>query len=116
MNEGFDGFRGRGARARAVLRAPLLAGWVLSCSHHVRMQSPDTAPGARYTCNKQSKECTPATTDVPAELNQSGTTFVNLPRQCQGRINQIVVLDADTSNPQVDVTCAPAEEPIQEME
>jgi hypothetical protein len=91
------------------------------CARHVRLEMPNTTPGSRYTCkvSKVSRQCTPATVDNPALLNQSGTAFVILPRQCAGRIHRIVVLDAGSSNPEVDVTCAPAEDggdgPIDEM-
>ena len=86
-----------------------------ACSHHVYLQVPDTSPGARYTC-RGTGECKPATTDVPSDLNRRGTVFVNLPRQCQGHIQRIVILDADSDEPVVDVTCAPIEEPIQPMQ
>ncbi len=86
-----------------------------ACSHHVRLQAPDTSPGARYSCDKKSDHCQPATQDVPSDLNPHGVSFVKLPRQCQGHIHQIVILDADSDDPKVDVTCAPIEQPIEEM-
>jgi hypothetical protein len=88
---------------------------VVACAQHVRLQVPDTSPGARYRCQKQSSQCAGATTDVPSELNPYGTTSITLPRQCKGRIHQVMILDADSSNPVVDVTCAPEEPPIEEM-
>jgi hypothetical protein len=97
-------------------RGPLLLVLTLAaCSRHVKMEVPQTSAGARYTC-APGKACVPATTDVPSELNASGTAFVVLPAECKGRINRIVVLDADSSNPKLDVTCAPLEEPVQEMQ
>lgn len=84
------------------------------CSRHVRLESPDTSPGARYTCSSQAP-CQPANVDVPAELNRSGTVFVILPRQCEGRIHRLVIINADSSEPEVDVTCAPPDEPIEPM-
>jgi hypothetical protein len=60
-------------------------------------------------------QCQPATTDVPSERNPSGMTIINLPRECAGKIHQILILDAGSSEPRVDVTCAPAEEPIGTM-
>ncbi|HVJ19174.1 MAG TPA: hypothetical protein VM686_27330 [Polyangiaceae bacterium] len=102
---------------RSFCAVALLLGAV-GCSRHVRLENPHTAPGARYTC-AAGRECVPATADVPAELNQSGTAFVILPTQCAGRIHKIVVLNADSSEPEVDVTCAPIEDegsgPIEEM-
>jgi hypothetical protein len=97
------------------LRCVLLivcAGLLTGCpSRHVRLVNRATTPGARYTCGAAG-ECKPATVNVPSELNQSGTTFVVLPRQCSGRIHQIVVLEAQSGKPEIDVTCAPLEEPI----
>lgn len=94
-----------------------LAGLALSlggCAHHLRLTSPDTDPGARYVCDGAG-ECRPATSDVPSERNPSGMTIVTLPRQCAGKVHQILILDAGSSEPKVDVTCAPAEEPIGTM-
>jgi hypothetical protein len=85
----------------------------LGCARHVRLTTPDTDPAARYVCGEGG--CQPADVDVPSERNPSGTTFINLPRQCAGRIHQILIVDADSSDPKVDVTCAPAEEPIDTM-
>jgi hypothetical protein len=85
-------------------------------SSHVRLVAPDTTAGARYTCAPgEGLSCQPATTDVPEELNQSGTVFVVLPRECKGKIHQIVIFDAGTAKPKVDATCAPEEEPLEEM-
>jgi hypothetical protein len=89
------------------------AGLLGACGHrHVSIENPATTPGSRYTC-KSMDSCTPATVDVPARLNQSGTTFVALPRQCAGRIHKIVILNADSSTPEIDVTCAPIEAPAE---
>jgi hypothetical protein len=103
------------AGARRVLL--LLALALGACGgSQVRLVAPDTAPGPRYTCQPgEGMVCQPATTDVPQDLNQSGTVFVILPRECKGKIHQIVVLDAGSSSPKVDATCAPQEEPIEEM-
>lgn len=101
---------------RASVAVALVVGAVPNwgCARHLRLESPDTSAGARYTCT--SRSCEPATTDVPSKLNPSGTTFVVLPRQCLGRIHRIVVFDADSDQPKLDVTCAPDDEPIGEME
>jgi hypothetical protein len=84
------------------------------CARHVRLTTPATDPGARYVCRGEG-ECQPADVDVPSERNPSGTTAITLPRQCAGKIHQILVIDAGSSEPKVDVTCAPAEEPIETM-
>lgn len=84
--------------------------------HHVRLVSPDTTAGPRYTCEPGAAGvCQPAAADVPAELNPSGTLFVILPRQCKGKIHQIVVIDAGSSKPRVEATCAPEEAPLEDM-
>jgi hypothetical protein len=95
----------------------LVAAVLIACGgSQVRLVSPDTTPGPRYTCQPgEGAVCQPATTDVPEDLNRSGTVFVILPRECKGRIHQIVVLDAGSSHPKVDATCAPQEEPVEEM-
>ena len=99
---------------QTVSAAALLALSLGGCAHHVRLTSPDTDPGARYVC-EGAGQCQPATTDVPSEHNPSGMTIVNLPRQCAGKIHQILILDAGSSKPKVYVTCAPAEESIGTM-
>ena len=95
--------------------ASLALSWAFGCSaHHVRLTTPDTDPGARYVCLGEGP-CQPADVDVPSERNRSGTKSITLPRECAGKIHQILVIDADSSEPKVDVTCAPQEEPIDEM-
>lgn len=92
----------------------LVAVGSLACAHHVRLTSPDTDPGARYVCSN-SGECRPQSSDVPADDNPSGTTAITLPRECAGRIHQISIIDAGAAEPEVRVTCAPAEEPVGTM-
>jgi hypothetical protein len=86
----------------------------LACTHHVRLTSPDTDPGARYVCN-QSGVCRPADSDVPSDDNPSGTASITLPRECGGKVHQILIVDAGSDNPEVRVTCAPAEDPTGTM-
>jgi hypothetical protein len=111
-----------GAPARAaspllVAALCLIAAASSACGgSQVRLVSPDTTAGSRYSCQPgEGQVCQPATTDVPEDLNHSGTVFVILPRECKGRVHQIVVLDAGSSHPKVDATCAPPEEPVEEM-
>ena len=110
------------SRARMALAGPRMPGLALglvllgsvACTHQLRLSTPDTDPGARYVCTSTG-ECRAADTDVPAEDNPSNTTFVTLPGQCGGRVHQILIIDAGSSNPEVRVTCAPAEEAIGTM-
>jgi hypothetical protein len=114
--------RTRAARvARAARRSGFVLGLVaaasLACSHHLRLTSPDTDPGSRYECSGSgSGECRPRSSDVPSDDNPSGTTAITLPRECAGKIHQILIIDAGSSEPAVRVTCAPAEEPLRTMD
>jgi hypothetical protein len=95
-------------------------GWLLlaavSCTRNVRLVVPHSTPSARYDCSAEKKECLPAAHDVPADADRRGTAFVVLPAQCNGRIHEVLVLDADSSNPRVTVTCAALENAIGEMQ
>jgi len=71
--------------------------------------APDTTAASSYTCHVEEEACAPATSDVPADANRAHTAFVRLPKKCGGRIHQIVIHDAGTKHPTVEVTCAPAE-------
>jgi hypothetical protein len=101
----------RSAAAFALIAAASACG-----GHPMRLVSPDTTAGPRYTCEPGAgRICQPATSDVPEELNRSGTVFVILPRECKGRVHQLVIIDAGSSEPKVDATCAPEEAPLDEM-
>jgi hypothetical protein len=97
---------------RIMKRGPFLLVLAGCATQHVRLAVPDTTPAQRYTC-RPGKACEPASTDVPA--NPAGTLFFSLPRECRGRLSEIVVHDAGSSEPRVTVVCAPAEEPLGEM-
>ena len=112
---------GAGALARRgvspLARRGLLGVIVVSsaaCAHHVRLASPDTDPGARYVCSADGV-CHPDDSDVPADDNPSNTTQLTLPRECNGRYHQLLIIDAGSSHPVLRVTCAPAEEPVGTM-
>ena len=116
----FEPLGAPGRRSRLVARGVtllLVATLSSACGgHHVRLVAPDTTAGSRYSCEPgDGKVCTPATTDVPSDLNERNTAFVILPRECKGRFQQIVVIDAGSSEPKVDATCAPEEAPVEEM-
>jgi hypothetical protein len=97
--------------ARVVLASVLGVCLSLSCARHVRLVVPDTSPGPRYVCRAPA-HCQPAAVDDPAQANPPGTLQIALPRECQGRVNEILVVGAQSGNPEVQVTCAPVEEPI----
>jgi hypothetical protein len=76
---------------------------------------PESSPGARYLCTAE--RCTPATTIDPARSNRLHTYSVALPRECAGRVHEVLVLDAHSKHPEIEVACAPREEAgIGEME
>jgi hypothetical protein len=91
----------------AVAALLTLAG---GCSRHVRLVFPETEKASRYVCREGGGPCEAATSDIPSERNRSGTTQITMPAQCGGRFQEIVVLDADSSDPTVDVTCAVADD------
>jgi hypothetical protein len=85
---------------------------LLGCQRHLRLVSPDTTGSSLYTCNETG--CSPSEVDNPALFNQSGTKFIASPKQCAGRIHEVVILDAASSSPTIYVRCAPIEAPLPE--
>jgi hypothetical protein len=86
---------------------------LVGCAHHVQLVAADSSPGASYVCS--SERCTAATTIDPAQSNRARTKHYTLPRECGGRVHQILVIDTRSDEPWVSVTCAAREEPIGEM-
>lgn len=84
-----------------------------SCSHHVKLVAPDASPASAYECPGD-QPCRPAAVLDDARLNQSGTAFIRLPRECHGHFQQVVILDADSDTPTVVATCAARENPVVE--
>jgi hypothetical protein len=80
-------------------------------SQQLRLTSPDTAAGVSYTCTA-ANTCYPASLAIPAEGQPDEALPLVMPRECQGRIHEILIRDADSSSPEIDVTCAgPAAKP-----
>lgn len=93
-----------------------LAGLLGGCERHVALKFPDSSPGAAYVCSvtdRSVERCAPATNIDPADSDRAGTVFVILPRECQGRFNEIVIHDSGSSQPSVSVRCAPLENRIE---
>lgn len=87
-------------------RLPIFGVTLLAaCSHHVKLVTPDSSPASAYECGVET-QCQPASILDDARLNQHGTAFVALPKECRGHFQQIVILDADSSHPTVVATCA----------
>jgi hypothetical protein len=90
---------------------------LLACSHHVMVRDANTSPERRFECHaaaagKLAPACTRAGEDVPAYDNAGGTVVVALPSECNGRINEVLVRNADSSDPIVLVRCATAKSPV----
>lgn len=86
------------------------------CTRHIMLKASDAQVGNDWTCSvieggdgtgPSAEKCVSKTSLLPAEQNQRGTVLVNLPSKCEGHFNQIVIHDAASSHPTVDVKCAP---------
>ena len=100
---------------RCAIRAAYAALGVLALagcgSQQLRLTSPDTAPGIGYTCTS-SNTCYPASVKAPEEGAHDDALPLALPRECHGQIHEILIRNADSSTPEIDVTCArPKAEP-----
>jgi hypothetical protein len=74
-------------------------------SQPLRLASPDTTPGIGYP-GPPASACYPASVATPPEGQEAEATVLTLPRECRGRIHEIIVREPDSSEPQIDVTCA----------
>jgi hypothetical protein len=45
---------------------------------------------------------------TPAEGQPDEALPLQMPRECQGRVHEILIRDPDSSSPEIDVTCAAA--------
>ncbi len=80
----------------------------LGCGgQHLKLAAPDAAPGPSYECWEGSG-CAPAQGTELDGIDQSNAKTFQLPEQCSGRVQSIVVLEADSSEPVAYVTCAAA--------
>lgn len=99
----------------AVFLGVALAFALGGCHHHLRLESPGAQAAQQYVCvdaPEGTPECRPADVIDPGALNPSGSTTINLPVECAGLIQSIVVLNADSDHPDVHVTCGAAVDPI----
>lgn len=65
--------------------------------------NPDSRPGSRYQC-QPGRECIPGSIDGPAE--PGSRTELSLPKQCADKFHEITIVNADSSQPEMHVTCA----------
>jgi hypothetical protein len=91
-----------------LIRACALATFLLGCgSQQLRLTAPDTAVGIGYTCTA-ANTCYPASVNAPEEGTHDDAIPLALPRECNGQFHEIVIRNADSSSPEIDVTCAKA--------
>lgn len=92
-----------------VKLAPLAAALgALGCGgQHLKLAAPNASAGSSYECWEGSG-CAPAQGTELDGIDQSTAKTFQLPEQCLGRVQSIVVLDADSSDPVAYVTCAAA--------
>jgi hypothetical protein len=87
--------------------------WLAACivalvgcgSQHLRLTAPDTSGSVSYTCTS-ANTCYPASMAAPVEGQPDEAMPLIMPRECQGQIHEIVIRNADSSEPEIDVTCA----------
>jgi hypothetical protein len=77
-------------------------------SQQLRLVSPDSTAGVAYTCTANNT-CYPGSVASPPEGQQPDAIQLTLPRECGGRVHEIVVREPDSSTPEIDVTCAKQE-------
>jgi hypothetical protein len=74
-------------------------------SQQLRLTAPETSAGVSYTCTS-ANTCYPASMAAPVEGQADEAIPLVMPRECQGQIHEIVIREADSSEPEIDVTCA----------
>ena len=88
---------------------------VMACERHVQLKFPNSGRGEEFTCRpttSQVENCKPRTNLNPADDNKANTAFVILPSACQGQFHEITIHDSGSSEPSVNVKCAPLENKI----
>src|ERR1043165_6376250 len=79
---------------------------LLGCgSQQLRLTAPDTAVGIGYTCTA-ANTCYPASVNAPEEGTRDNAIPVGLPRESNGQFPATLIRNADSSSPEIDVTCA----------
>lgn len=69
------------------------------------LESPNTRSGQRYRCT-QERGCDVAEVDVPTRDAMPDAAYITLPEACNGRVHQVVIYEAQSSSPEIGVTCA----------
>jgi hypothetical protein len=99
---------------RGLLAWTLLFG-AAACERHVQLKFPNSGRGEEFVCHpttSQVEKCEPRTNLNPADDNKANTAFVILPAACGGHFHEITIHDSGSSEPSVNVKCAPPENKI----
>ena len=79
--------------------------WVGCGSSQIMLEAPSTKSGQRYRCT-QERGCALAEVDVPSRDKMPDAAYITLPEACEGRVHQVVIYRAESSDPEIGVTCA----------
>jgi hypothetical protein len=93
----------------------LVCAGATACERHVQLKFPNSGRGEEFVCHpttSQKENCEPRTNLNPADDNKANTAFVILPSACQGQFHEITIHDSGSSEPSVNVKCAPLENKI----
>lgn len=85
-----------------------------SCApKHVILWTGESGTGSLYECGEagQQNTCVASRDETLVNETLSGTLYLDLPKQCGGRIHQILLHDIRSGKPRVFVKCAPPENP-----
>lgn len=98
----------RSIRARLFIAGAMAAVALCGCPHPLALVDPTYRDGVPdYVCGGADGGCSPTTVLVPGSDEKVGMTNVLLPQQCGQRFTRIVIVDPKSSNPTVEVWCAP---------
>jgi hypothetical protein len=90
----------------------LLLALLMGCGpKHVMLWTGESGTGSLYECDEKKETCFPAKEESLLDETLSGTLYIDLPKQCAGRIHQILLHDVPSGKPRVFVKCAPPENP-----
>lgn len=94
----------------------------VGCSRQVRLVVPETDyGGVAFVCTAADGEDSPSTCasegrEDPSINAKSGTAFIVLPKECDGRFHELLIENADSSSPTVRASCATRATPDEPIE
>ncbi len=80
---------------------------------HVILWTGESGTGSLYECTEKGEKnsCVPSRDETLVNETLSGTLYLDLPKQCAGRVHQVLLHDLRSGKPQVFVKCGPPENP-----